>query len=36
VLEKLGMKREGLLRRPFKKWGEFVDLEIYGRLRDER
>lgn len=36
VLEKLGMKREGRLRRHFKKWGEFVDLEIYGLLRDER
>ena len=36
VLEKLGMEREGRLRRHFKKWGEFVDLEIYGLLRDER
>jgi len=35
VLEKLGMQREGVLRSHFKKWDEFVDVEIYGMLREE-
>lgn len=35
VLEKLGMQREGRLRRHFKKWGEKVDVEVYGILRSE-
>lgn len=35
VLEKLGMQREGRLRQHFKKWDEFVDVEIYGLLREE-
>lgn len=36
VLEKIGMAHEGTLRRHFEKWGEKLDLEIYGILRDER
>lgn len=36
VLEKLGMEREGRLRRHFVKWDEPVDLEVYGLLRGER
>lgn len=35
VLEKLGMEREGRLRRHFEKWGEFVDVEVYGLPRAE-
>lgn len=35
VLEKLGMQREGVLRSHFRKWGEFVDVEVYGLLRPE-
>lgn len=35
VLEKVGMRREGRLRRHFKKWGEFVDIEVFGLLREE-
>jgi RimJ/RimL family protein N-acetyltransferase len=35
VLEKLGMRREGLLRRHFWKWGEFVDAVVYGLLAEE-
>lgn len=35
VLEKLGMQREGRLRRHFKKWDEKVDVEVYGILRSE-
>ena len=35
VLEKVGMAHEGTLRRHFEKWGEKLDLEIYGLLRDE-
>ncbi len=33
VLQKLGMRREGVLRSHFKKWNEFVDVEVYGLLR---
>jgi RimJ/RimL family protein N-acetyltransferase len=35
VLEKIGMKREGLLRKHIKKWGTFEDLVAFGVLRDE-
>lgn len=35
VLEKLGMQREGVLRSHFRKWDEFVDVEVYGLLRRE-
>lgn len=35
VLEKLGMQREGRLRRHFKKWDEKVDVEVYGILHSE-
>lgn len=35
VLEKLGMRREGVLRSHFRKWDEFVDVVIYGLLRSE-
>lgn len=35
VMLKLGMKHEGCLRQHVKKWGEFVDLEAYGILREE-
>jgi RimJ/RimL family protein N-acetyltransferase len=35
VLEKIGMKREGVLRQHIKKWGTFEDLVAFGVLRDE-
>lgn len=35
VMEKLGMKYEGLLRQHVKKWGAFVDVVICGILRSE-
>jgi RimJ/RimL family protein N-acetyltransferase len=35
VLEKVGMKEEGHLRRHFRKWGEYVDVKVYGLLREE-
>ncbi len=35
VMEKIGMKREGVLRRHFVKWGEPVDCVYYGILREE-
>ncbi len=35
VIEKLGMRREGVLRRHVKKWGEFEDLVACGILREE-
>lgn len=35
VMEKLGMKYEGLLRQHVKKWGEYEDLVHYGLLKDE-
>jgi ribosomal-protein-alanine N-acetyltransferase len=34
VLEKIGMQREGVMRRHFRKWGEFQDCVVYGILRD--
>jgi RimJ/RimL family protein N-acetyltransferase len=35
VLEKIGMRHEGTLRRHSLKWGEYLDLECYGVLREE-
>jgi RimJ/RimL family protein N-acetyltransferase len=35
VLEKIGMQREGVMRRHFRKWGEFQDCVLYGILRGE-
>lgn len=32
VLQKIGMRREGYLRAHILKWGEFMDLEMYGML----
>lgn len=35
VLEKIGMRREGVLRRHIIKWGRFEDIVVYGVLADE-
>lgn len=35
VLEKIGMKREGLLRQRVRKWGVFEDVVILAALREE-
>lgn len=35
VMRKLGMRHEGCLRHHLQKWGEFVDVEVYGILADE-
>lgn len=35
VMEKLGMRYEGLMRQHFKKWGQFEDILAYGLLREE-
>jgi RimJ/RimL family protein N-acetyltransferase len=35
VMQKVGMRHEGELRRHFQKWNEPQDVEIYGILRDE-
>jgi len=35
VLRKLGMRHEGTLRRHLVKWGEALDVDFYGILRDE-
>lgn len=35
ILNKLGMRYEGCQRQHFRKWDQFVDLELYGMLRDE-
>jgi RimJ/RimL family protein N-acetyltransferase len=35
IMEKLGMKREGLLRQHVQKWGKFEDLVMYGILKNE-
>lgn len=35
VMQKTGMKYEGLLRQHIKKWGEYEDLCCYGILREE-
>jgi ribosomal-protein-alanine N-acetyltransferase len=33
VLQKIGMQHEGRMRAHAKKWGEYVDLEMYGVVR---
>jgi RimJ/RimL family protein N-acetyltransferase len=35
VLQKIGLRHEGLLRGHLRKWGEFYDIEVYGLLRSE-
>lgn len=35
VLQKLGMQHEGTFRQHLRKWGEFIDAELYGLLRDD-
>lgn len=35
VLQKLGMRHEGTMRGDLKKWGEYLDTEMYGVLREE-
>jgi ribosomal-protein-alanine N-acetyltransferase len=35
VLQKIGLKHEGTMRQHQRKWGEFLDIEIYGMLREE-
>lgn len=35
ILRKLGMRHEGCQRQHFRKWDEFVDLELYGMLQAE-
>lgn len=35
VMEKLGMRREGVLRRHVRKWDDFEDLAVCGILREE-
>lgn len=35
VLKKLGMQQEGTLREHIMKWGEYLDVEVYGILRSE-
>ena len=35
VMEKLGMKYEGTLRRRMKKWGKFKDMKQYSILSEE-
>lgn len=34
VMEKLGMKEEGVLREHVKKWGEYHDLVVFGLLKE--
>jgi RimJ/RimL family protein N-acetyltransferase len=35
VLQKIGMRHEGSLRHHLKKWGEYIDVEVYGIVRDD-
>lgn len=35
VMEKVGMRREGVLRQHVKKWGNYEDCVMYGLLRSE-
>jgi RimJ/RimL family protein N-acetyltransferase len=35
VMQKLGMKQEGIQRRHVERWGDFHDLVLYGILREE-
>ncbi|MBW4829047.1 MAG: GNAT family N-acetyltransferase [Clostridiaceae bacterium] len=34
-MQKIGMKKEGILRQHVKKWGEYEDLVHYGLLRSD-
>ncbi len=35
VLAKIGMKKEGLLRQPVRKWGVFEDVVLFAMLRQD-
>ena len=35
VLQKIGMKHEGRMRQHVKKWGEYIDVEMYGIVRSD-
>ncbi|MBV9075815.1 MAG: GNAT family N-acetyltransferase [Acidobacteria bacterium] len=35
VMQKLGMKHEGIMRQHILKWGEFMDVEMYGILAEQ-
>lgn len=35
VMQKLGMKPEGVLRKHILKWGEYLDLVQYGMVRED-
>jgi RimJ/RimL family protein N-acetyltransferase len=35
VLQKIGMTYEGTMRQHIQKWGEFLDVKVYGILRSE-
>ena len=35
VMQKLGMKKEGVLRQHIKKWGQYNDFVYYGILKEE-
>ena len=35
VLQKIGMKREGTMQQHIVKWGEHVDVDYYGAVREE-
>ena len=35
VMDKIGMKKEGLLRGHVRKWGQFYDVLFYGILRTD-
>jgi [ribosomal protein S5]-alanine N-acetyltransferase len=35
ILQKLGMKHEGTFREHICKWGEYLDVEVYGILARE-
>lgn len=35
VMEKMGMRREGIMRRHVLKWGEYEDCVLYGILRED-
>lgn len=36
VMQKAGMRHEGTLRQMHKKWGEYVDTDMYSILREDR
>ena len=35
VMQKIGMRHEGTLRRQVRKWDKFEDMEVYGILKDQ-